>query len=116
MQLKSFARLARAITPPVVALAMSLPWLVQAAPTLAGPSVGKVSEAAVFSGSGYVANSAVSISVTLPGGAEATFSAVVAADGSLSYSVAPTDPGVHSLKVLDSGGNTLSSAMFIARP
>jgi hypothetical protein len=114
MQPSSLTRLARAITRPVAAMAACLPLLAMAAPTLTGPSVAKVSEAAVFSGSGYVANSAVSISVTQPGGTEAQYSAVVAADGTLSYGVAPAGPGVHTLKVLDSGGATLTTTIFHA--
>ena len=116
MKTRSFARLANAIVKPVVAVALSLPLLAaaQAGPTFSGPSVAKVSEAAVFSGSGYAANAAVSITVTQPGGAEATYGAVAGPDGKLSYSVPASTAGVYVVKVLSSSGTTLSTVNFIA--
>ena len=114
MQVNPSTRLARAFTRPVVAMAACLPLLAMAAPSLTGPSMAKVSEAAVFSGNGYLANSAISVLVTEPGGSEAQYSAVIAADGTLSYRVAPARPGVHTLKVLDSGGATLTTTIFHA--
>jgi hypothetical protein len=116
MKTGSFARLANAIVKPVVAVALSLPLLAaaQAGPSFAGPSVTKVSDTAVFCGSGYPATAAVSITVTLPGGAEATYGAVAGPDGKLSYSVAASTAGVYVVKVLSSSGSTLSTVNFLA--
>lgn len=84
------------------------------AASFAGPSVMRLNESAEFNGGGFAANSAVSISVTAPGGAEAHFSTVVGANGKLVYQVAAKTPGVHTVKVLNSSGRTLATARFVA--
>lgn len=78
------------------------------APSLSGPSMVKSAQQVVLSGSGFAANSAVSISVTNPSGVEAHYSAVTGADGKISYTLVPSAPGVYTVKVLSSGGATLS--------
>lgn len=84
------------------------------AASFAGPSVMRLNQSAEFNGGGFAANSAVSISVTAPGGAEAHFSTVVGANGKLVYQVAAKSPGVHIVKVLSSAGRTLATTRFIA--
>lgn len=80
----------------------------QGAPSFSGPSMVKSAQQVVLSGSGFAANSAVSISVTSPSGIEAHYSAVTGADGRVNYTLVPTTPGVYTVKVLSSGGATLS--------
>lgn len=82
------------------------------APSFAGPSMIELAKAAVFIGQGFKPNASVSIALRTPAGVESQFSAVVAADGSLSYRVQPQTAGVYSLTVLDSGGKTLASTNF----
>ena len=82
--------------------------MAQGAPSFSGPSMVKAAQQVVLSGSGFAANSAVSISVTNPSGNEAHYSAVTGADGRISYTLVPSAPGVYTVKVLSSGGATLS--------
>lgn len=85
-------------------------------PSFAGPSTARAAQAATFNGSGFAPNSAVSVSVTAAGGAEAHFGAVVRADGSLSHTLVPSVAGPHTLKVLDSSGKVLVTTFFHATP
>ena len=101
----------------VVALCAPLLAMAQAGGlSFSGPSIVPLSKGAMFTGRGLSPNSAVSISIVAPGGAEATFSAVVAADGSLSYSLQPVAIGMHALKLMDSSGKVLSTLNFQAAP
>ncbi len=95
---------------------VSLPLWAQAParPTFAGPSMVRASDVAVFSGRGYAANGALSISVTAPGGAEAVFGTVAGDDGTLTTRVAPRGTGAHTVKVLDAGGRVLARVVLIA--
>lgn len=83
-----------------------------ATPSLAGPSLVMASKGAVFTGRGFAPNSAVSISLRSPAGVESHFSAVVAADGSISYRIDSKPVGTYSLKVLDTGGRVISTSNF----
>lgn len=100
---------------PLVTVVVCLPLLLAAQQTtvsLAGPSMVNLSSSAVFQGSGLAPNSAVSVAITAPNGAESHFSAVADASGQLSYRVAPGSTGKYALKLLDSGGRLLSSTNF----
>jgi hypothetical protein len=111
------SRIARALATPALLIALCVPLWAHAQSgevTFSGPSVARLSEGAEFGGRGFSPSSAVSISVTLPSGAEASYGAVVGADGTLKYTIAPSVAGNHTLKVLDSGGRQLASLIFIA--
>ena len=113
----SIVRLANALLKPVVLGLICLPLVVSAQankPVFSGPSVVQSAKTAEFSGSGFAPNSAVSFSIARAGGAEAHYSAVVGADGKLSYKASPAGAGPHVLKVLDSSGKTLASVNFVA--
>lgn len=97
-----------------LALAVAPLWVSAQTPSLAGPSVVQTSSSVEFVGRGYAPNSSVSIAVKTPDGGEAHFSAVVAADGTLSYRAVPQTPGVHTLTVLDSAGRKLAAVDFRA--
>lgn len=86
--------------------------LAHGAPALSGPSMVQSAQPVVLSGSGFAANSAVSISVTNPGGTEAHYSAVTGTDGRISYTVVPSALGMYTVKVLSSSGATLSETRF----
>lgn len=96
----------------IVVLAGSLVSVAHGAPSLAGPSMVPASQAVVLNGSGFAANSAVSISVKSPSGTEAHYSAVIGPDGRISYTVQPYAPGTYTVKVLSSGGAPLSETRF----
>lgn len=96
----------------VLAMVTSL----HAAPALSGPSVVSLAQPVKFSGSGFSPNSAVTFAVRAPDGAEAHFSALVGADGSLSYSLVASQQGRYSLRVLNTAGAALSEVGFIAAP
>ncbi len=88
---------------------LALPTLAQKQPaSLGGPSVIKVSEVATVSGSGLPINAAVTVVVTAPGGANASFGAVTDAEGRLEHRVAATAAGRWKVAVLDSGGRQLA--------
>ena len=111
-------RLVNAALKPVVLGLLCLPLLGAAQankPALSGPSMVQSAKTVEFSGSGFAPNSAVSVSIARAGGAEAHYSAVVGADGKLSYKTAAAAAGPHVLKVLDSSGKTLATVNFIAR-
>lgn len=111
------SRIARALATPALLVALCAPLWAHAQSgevSFGGPSVARLAEGAEFGGRGFAPNSAVSISVTLPGGTEASYGAVVGADGTLKYTIAPSVAGNHTLKVLDSGGRQLASVIFIA--
>ena len=107
----------RLLLKPLAAALVALPLLASAQPskpTLSGPSVVSSAKQVEFSGRGFAPNSAVSVSIARAGGAEAHFSAVVGADGSLSYKPTVGAAGPHVLKVLDSSGKVLATANFMA--
>ena len=116
MHTPSNARLLSIIGKGLAAVAVCVPLVAIAqasGPNLAGPSMLQRSQAADFSGVGYVPNSAVTIALTTPSGQESHVSAVTSPNGSLSYRLSPAQSGVHSLRVLDSSGKTLSAANLI---
>lgn len=82
--------------------------------SIAGPSVVRQAQTAVFTGSGFAANAALSIAVTAPGGAESVFSAVSGADGTLRHTLSTGASGMHRLRVLDSAGRELAKLDFVA--
>ncbi|MDC6170209.1 hypothetical protein [Paucibacter sp. XJ19-41] len=110
------SRFCRPLNAFLVCAALSLSSAALAAPSFSGPSVGKVSQATVFSGKGFVPNAALTVLVKRPGGAEAGFSAVATPEGALSYSFVPAASGVHALTVTDSAGRSLATAVLNARP
>lgn len=75
---------------------------------LAGPSVIKLAEAATVNGHGLPANSAVTVVVTAPGGAKASFGAVTDNQGRLSHRVAAQVSGRWEVAVLSTGGAELA--------
>lgn len=85
-----------------------------AAPSLSGPSVAGARTPAVFSGSRFAPNTAVTIAIRSPSGAEAHYGAMVDAQGRLEYRFVPREAGLHSLRVLDSGGRQLSATNLSA--
>ena len=110
------SRFCRPLNSLLVCAALSVSSAALAAPSFSGPSVGKVSQATVFSGKGFVPNAALTVLVKRPGGAEAGFSAVTTPDGALSYSLVPAATGVYALTVTDSAGRSLAKAVLNARP
>ncbi len=111
-----FSRSLNPVLPLLVALALGATAvgaqaqkLSPVAASLAGPSVVKSSTAAVYSGTGFAPNAALSTAVKAPGGIESHYSAVAGADGKLSYRLQPGTSGVYTITVLDSGGLALSS-------
>lgn len=116
MHTPSNARFLSVIGKRLAAVAVCVPLVAMAqasGPNLAGPSMLQRSQAADFSGVGYAPNSAVTIALKTPSGQESHVSAVTGPNGSLSYRLAPTQSGMHSLRVLDSSGKTLSAANLI---
>ena len=87
-----------------------------AAPSLAGPSVASSKTAAVFSGTQFAPNTSVTIAIRAPSGAEAHYGAMVNAQGRLELRFQPKEAGMHSLRVLDSGGRQLSATNVSAMP
>jgi hypothetical protein len=83
------------------------------APSLAGPSLVQSTKGAVFAGRGFKPNTAVSIALQTPHGVESHLSAMVSADGKVSYHLPVGMPGQHKLSVLDSSGKPLASTNFI---
>ena len=117
MPTTTFPRFLRTLAFPMAAALTSaiVPIAAQATgASIAGPSVVRPAEVAVFSGRGFAANAAVSISITTAAGAESVFSAVAGADGTLSYQLSPRAHGLHVLRVLDSSGQELAKVNFIA--
>lgn len=115
MQKPFLAHLGLSVLRPLCAVALFLPLMsvAQQAPvSLAGPSSVRIPSKAVFHGAGLAPNSAVSVAVLLPNGVESHYSAVVDAEGKLTYSLAPASAGMHTLKVLDSGGRVIGSTVF----
>jgi hypothetical protein len=82
------------------------------APTLNGPSTAAAEQTVTFSGRGYAPNTAITIAVVQPGGLETHFSGMVAADGTVSYTLKPASAGLHALKVLNSGGVVLAKTVM----
>ena len=83
-----------------------------AAPQFAGPSMVRTNEAASFDGRGFGANSALTVVVVSPSGAEAHFSAVPDAKGRLSYTATGTERGLHKVKVVNAKGKAVAMAAF----
>lgn len=110
------SRFCRPLNALLVCAALSVSSTALAAPSFSGPSVGKVAQATVFMGKGFVPNAALTVLVKRPGGAEAGFSAVATPEGALSYSFVPAATGVHALTVTDSAGRSLATAVVTARP
>ncbi len=110
------SRLAGSIARPLAVVLVALPlWATaQSGPSIAGPSMVRASQVAVFVGRGFTANGALSVSITAPGGAETVYGTVAGADGTLSHPVAPRAAGAHTLKVLDPAGKVLAKVTFIA--
>jgi len=104
---------------PLAAVLICLPLLAVAQAGKAffsGPSIATTAQPVVLSGGGFVPDSALSVSVTRPDGAEAHHGAVAATDGTLSFRFLPLRPGLHVVKVLDSSGKTLVTASVAALP
>ncbi|WP_137732455.1 hypothetical protein [Pseudaquabacterium pictum] len=78
------------------------------AAVLAGPSVIKLAETATVSGNGLPANSAVTVVVTAPGGAKASFGAVTDPQGRVSHRVAANASGRWEVAVHSSAGAELA--------
>ncbi|MDM4766638.1 hypothetical protein [Pelomonas sp. SE-A7] len=79
-------------------------------PVFSGPSVGKASTAAEFKGSGFAANASVLVMVKSPDGNSAGYSAVTDASGEFRFTLTPSQSGVYTLTVANSGGQSLASA------
>lgn len=121
MRMPRSVRLIHALRRPLAVAITVLPLLADAqsasaAPSFSGPSTARVAQVSTFNGSGYALNGAVSISVTAPSAAEAHYSSVAGADGTLSYSLTPSAPGMYTLKVLDTSGKVLASLNVYAAP
>lgn len=117
MQFTKITRFARMISMAVAVIAAITPIGAMAQATAAsigGPSLVRTAQAATFTGQGFAANSALSISILAPGGSESVYGAVAGADGTLNYQISPRTVGVHQLRVLDSSGKVLAHANFIA--
>ncbi len=115
MKMSSGVRWHLNLARPLAALVACFPLLLMAQsapPSLGGPSMVRVASNVVFQGSGLAPNSAISMAIALPNGSESHHGAVADANGRLSYSLSPSATGIHTLKVLDSGGRTLATAVF----
>ena len=102
-----------------VALVLALPLVAIAQASkisLSGPSTARVAQQVTLNGSGFVPNSAVSVSVTTPDAVEAHYGAVARAEGSLSYTLLPATPGRYLIKVLDTSGKVLATVNLFATP
>ncbi len=84
--------------------------------TLNGPSIATVAQPVQFTVRGLPANAAVSVAVTTPGGQESHHGAVAKPDGTLDHALHTAAPGLHRLRVLDSGGRELAAGVVHVRP
>lgn len=75
---------------------------------LSGPSVIKVAEPATVHGNGLPANTAVTVVVTAPGGAKASFGAVTDPQGRVAHRVAAHASGRWEVAVHSSAGALLA--------
>lgn len=85
-------------------------------PFFSGPSMAKPSTPTVFAGKGFAPNASVTLMVRDPAGSTAGYSAVTNAEGALSYQLTPSQTGIYTLTVTDSGGRQLASATVSVRP
>lgn len=85
-------------------------------PSFSGPSMTRPSSPTAFSGQGFVPNSAVTVMVKSPSGAAAGYGAVTAANGSLSYTLVPTQQGAYTVSVTNSSGQVLATAVVAVLP
>lgn len=83
---------------------------------LAGPSVIKLAETATVSGNGLPASSAVTVVVTAPGGAQASFGAVTDQQGRLSHRVAAQAAGRWEVAVHSTSGALLAKTTINFMP
>lgn len=79
--------------------------------TFNGPSIARPAETASFKGKGFRANTAVTVVVTDPSGAESHYSAVTDAGGRLRHDLAPSASGLYRLKVIGAQGRELASTV-----
>jgi hypothetical protein len=98
-----------------VVICIPLAGVAHAAASLAGPSVVQVKNTAEFRGAGYVPGSVVTVSVKPPGLAAAYYSAMVAADGTLTHSVTAGPAGKYLVKVIDANGKVLAKTYMLAQ-
>lgn len=109
----------RTLVQPVAIAALVGPlvaWAQVAQPVLSGPSTAKAAQEITMNGAGLAPNSAVSVVVRAPGLPDAYFGAVVGSDGNLAYRYVPRTPGQHVLKVVDTAGKELASALVMVAP
>jgi hypothetical protein len=118
MRSLSFSGFANSIAKSAVAVLVCVPMWAMAqasAPMFAGASVVRHGEFAKFSGVGFEPGSKVEIVLTVPRGRlPLRYSTTIANDGSLTYNIPTYVSGVHQIKVVDKGGNTLATANFTA--
>lgn len=86
------------------------------APFFSGPSMAKPATPTLFSGKGFAPNAAVTLMVRDPSGSTAGYSAVTSPEGVFSYQLLPSQAGIYTLTVTDSGGRQLASATVSVRP
>jgi hypothetical protein len=85
-------------------------------PFFSGPSMAKPASPALFAGKGFAPNASVTLMVRDPSGSTAGYSAVISPEGVFSYQLLPSQAGVYTLTVTDSGGRQLASATVSVRP
>lgn len=87
-----------------------------AAPVISGPSLTTSAAPAAFVGTGFAANTSVTLTIKAPSGNSSAYSAVTNDSGEVSYTLVPTERGAYTITVSDSGGRSLTSATVAALP